>query len=455
MLRDLSFANFRSYRNEQAFTMTRTKSAMKHESAGWPSPDVSCVAGVYGSNASGKTAFCEALPSLARFIKDGFLLDGSAKEAFRPFLLDKESKDEPTSFLVELTVKETNYRYEIDVANGSVIYESLRKYGEGTNRTRRVFERLRDEDGSYEYRYGKGRDFTGQKKIAEETARDDVAFLSVLHRTNCESVEDVYSFFKDQVVFLNAGRCETRFSHLAERLADDERYAEALSAIVSQADLGISVVELKNPLEELRSSNQEAFEQFASGMVGMTTPNMTPEERSKWKDEIQEILTRPGKSLQFTHRGADGCKVKFEPRDESQGTRSMVAFFSEALDLLSRQTVAFVDEIDTSLHPAYVEELVKLYRDPATNPHQSQLIFTTHDVSLITKSGADEPVIDQDQIWFTEKKTDGASELFPATSLRTRWEENFGRNYLHGVYGAMPQPDFHRAFALALQGEGE
>ena len=109
-----------------------------------------------------------------------------------------------------------------------------------------------------------------------------------------------------------------------------------------------------------------------------------------------------------------------------------------------------MDEIDSSLHPAYVQELVELFKDPRTNPHQSQLIFTTHDVSLITRSGADERVLDQDQIWLVEKAGDGRSTLYPLTAVRTRWDENFGRNYLHGVYGASPRPEFREAFADAL-----
>ena len=100
---------------------------------------------------------------------------------------------------------------------------------------------------------------------------------------------------------------------------------------------------------------------------------------------------------------------------------SVLAFFSLALRLLSTRSVGFVDEIDSSLHPNYVQELVALFKDPLTNPHQSQLIFTTHDVSLITRTGADKRVLDQDQIWFAEKGRDGSSALYPVTSVASAW----------------------------------
>ena len=109
--------------------------------------------------------------------------------------------------------------------------------------------------------------------------------------------------------------------------------------------------------------------------------------------------------------------------------------------------IVFIDEIDTSLHPALVKELVALYADAETNPHGSQLIFTTHDVSLINQSGSAKRLLAPDQIWLVEKNKEGVSELFPVTNLGIRNMENIGKNYLNGVYGAIPRPDFHTAFA--------
>mgnify|MGYP001025792772 CR=1 FL=1 len=109
--------------------------------------------------------------------------------------------------------------------------------------------------------------------------------------------------------------------------------------------------------------------------------------------------------------------------------------------------IVFIDEIDTSLHPALVKELVALYADAETNPHGSQLIFTTHDVSLINQSGLAKRLLAPDQIWLVEKNKEGVSELFPVTNLGIRNMENIGKNYLNGVYGAIPRPDFHTAFA--------
>ena len=36
------------------------------------------------------------------------------------------------------------------------------------------------------------------------------------------------------------------------------------------------------------------------------------------------------------------------------------------------------------------------------------------------------------------------------TDLHVRKEENIGKNYLNGVYGGVPRPDFHTAFARII-----
>ena len=91
-----------------------------------------------------------------------------------------------------------------------------------------------------------------------------------------------------------------------------------------------------------------------------------------------------------------------------------------------------------------------MFADSATNPHQSQLIFTTNDVSLISRSAEGRTTLDRDQIWFTEKNACGESTLYPLSEIKSRSGEDFGRNYPNGVYGAAPCPLLHQTFAEAV-----
>jgi hypothetical protein len=99
---------------------------------------------------------------------------------------------------------------------------------------------------------------------------------------------------------------------------------------------------------------------------------------------------------------------------------------------------------------------VRLFQDPETNPAGAQLIFNSHEASLLGDSG-EERVLGRDQVWFTEKSDDGASRLYALADLRPRIDEAIGRGYLAGRYGATPilaDKDFAEA-AMSAAGDPE
>ena len=123
---------------------------------------------------------------------------------------------------------------------------------------------------------------------------------------------------------------------------------------------------------------------------------------------------------------------------------------------LASGSVLLVDEIEAGLHPALVRQLVRLFQDPETNPRGAQLIFNSHEASLLGDSGG-ERVLGRDQVWFTEKSDDGASRLYPLSDLSPRIDEAIGRRYLAGRYGATPilaDKDFAEA-AISAVGDPE
>ena len=94
-----------------------------------------------------------------------------------------------------------------------------------------------------------------------------------------------------------------------------------------------------------------------------------------------------------------------------------------------------VDELEQSLHPLLVLEILRLFHNPETNPKGAQLIFTTHMPLLL-----DQELIRRDQVWFTEKSAEGATSLFPLTDFKPRKGkyESILKGYLSGRYGAVP-----------------
>jgi len=101
---------------------------------------------------------------------------------------------------------------------------------------------------------------------------------------------------------------------------------------------------------------------------------------------------------------------------------------------LEEGQVVIVDELDTGLHPQLVRALVDLFH--TQNPRNAQLIFNSHDVSLLRGE-----LFDRDQIWFIEKDRSGASQLYPLLDFLGQPNEDLERGYLHGRFGAVPLID--------------
>lgn len=454
MLINFSFSNFKSYRDEQQFSMQRPTNAQKHEEGEWERKDISTVAGIYGGNASGKSAFVDAFRFITDYVINGFDPNFDVSEWLRPFRLDETSRKEPSEFLVDfLGTDGTRYSYELSLRAGEIEFETLRAYN--GNRSNRIFERERI-NGGYAYKYGRA--FAGAKKTYEQMTRPETPYLSVLYAVNSAVVKPACEFFRYRTGFYEADLFECELLNIRKGLKKGAPTAKALADLMANTDLGISVVQTKDLLEELQEFSQQpgdpregGYEDLASGILALSQPKLSREERRRRAQTLAQLKPEPTYEFSFTHKGKDGFEESFTEDEESRGTLAVLAFFSLALRLQSVRSVGFIDEVDSSLHPNYVQELVSLFKDPRTNPHQSQLIFTTHDVSLITRTGADQRILDQDQIWLVEKDAEGASEIYPVTSIPSRWDENFGRNYIHGIYGASPRPDFHEAFIRAAE----
>lgn len=428
MLFNYSFQNFRSYRDAQQFTMECTRPAQDRDDAAWEHSDVPVVTGIYGSNASGKSAFLESLRFVVRFITQSFGGNIDLSEELHPFMLDDESRNRPTRFLVEfIGPYEGHYQYEFVVTSERVLFEELRKYSGA--RSSRIFLREYADDRDA-YRYSYGRSFRGSKRAYESFTRPDVLMLSTLYATNCQPIEEAYQEFSGRFEYLDASDYGHELSLVKKELSEHTAMGSALQSIMASSGLGINAIEAKDALDLL----------YEAG--GARDGSSAGEYRN-----FASRLSADRFELVFSHAGSNGYVGELFEQDESRGTRAVLALLSLVLRGLSCRSVVLIDEIDASLHPLYVEELVRLFLDPKTKPYQSQLIFTTNDVSLIGRSTDGNTVLDREQIWFVEKNACGESTLYPLSEIKSHSGEDFGRNYLNGVYGVIPRPSFHQAFA--------
>ncbi|MDF7665356.1 ATP-binding protein [Bifidobacterium sp. ESL0745] len=438
MLIDFSFSNFRSFRDEQAFSMSSSDTKLPP----------STVTAVYGANASGKSNFLKAMGSMATLVRlsysQGSQISGVPRE---PFLLSdfQNGQGEPSMFLAEFVAADgQKYNYWFTFDSQKILSESLSVYkklnGRLSTRSTKLFERGEDQTN-----IDFGNAF-GPSGLLQQTMnnRPNALVLSAAAAAGIPSIQTVFDFFMpDNYFYGEASQSQMEMNYVAQQLEQHTKFSKNLTKLLRYADFGINNV---RAVPVNFNSISDSFSQFKKQMH---------ESIGADEEKLDQLLGQNPKQiqLQFEHTGANGIKRQFIQGQESQGTIGAMSFFSVALRQLSHQSVTLVDEIDTSLHPTLVKELVSLFVDPETNPHGSQLIFTTHDTTLINASGDSNRLLKGDQIWFVEKGQDGASEIYPATDMKLRSKENIGKNYMNGVYGAVPRPTFHSLFAQIINGE--
>ena len=147
-------------------------------------------------------------------------------------------------------------------------------------------------------------------------------------------------------------------------------------------------------------------------------------------------LGGPRRHLGLVHRG-ESEPVTFDLEDESAGTQTWFRLIGPALTVLRFGWVLLLDEIDASLHPRLSARLIEIFQDPQTNTRGAQLVFTSHDTSLLNG-------LNRDEVWLTEKAPGATTRLVGLVEFggaRVRKSLNLERAYLQDRFGAIPEVD--------------
>jgi len=161
-------------------------------------------------------------------------------------------------------------------------------------------------------------------------------------------------------------------------------------------------------------------------------PSQMPDElKNYFQNDLQG---KSFKEVLFKHQLANSEDFALFPlEEESDGTQKLFAYAALWLDLLKNGLVLVIDELDNSFHPHLVRYLLSLIHSPIRNTGNGQLIFSTHDTSIL-----DSKVLRRDQIWFMEKDDNQATQLYPLSDFHPRKNEALEKGYLQGRYGALP-----------------
>ncbi|HJA70931.1 MAG TPA: ATP-binding protein [Candidatus Lachnoclostridium stercoravium] len=121
----------------------------------------------------------------------------------------------------------------------------------------------------------------------------------------------------------------------------------------------------------------------------------------------------------------------FDLSQESTGTLRFLTYIQNIIDMISNGGVFIVDEMSARLHPLLTKLIVDIFC--SNHNKQAQLIFTTHDISLLNSNQ-----FRRDEIVFVDKNERGESKLYALSDLKVHEDAAFNKDYLQGKYGAIP-----------------
>ncbi len=413
MIIEFKVSNFRSICKKQIFSMVAsTDSELKNNLCIMDSDEkINLVraAVIYGANASGKSNLLSALLFMRMFvIRSAKESQQGEKIPVEGFSFDESSKDQPSEFEVIFIKNKTRYQYGFLVNENHILEEWLFAYPFG--KAQNWFSRIYDKDGKeYSWRFSKF--FKGSKRVKDLT-RNNVLFLSNAVKLNNEQLAPIFDWFQKDLVFIDPPRERGISNRASIDLIKTPEGKKKILQFMSSADSSISDIKLdiKKPEEE-----------------ELYFPDTMPLEVQNFFKS--EIINKEHPIVKFVHGGS----VSLHLQEESEGTRRLLSYAGRWIDALEKGKVIIVDELDNSLHPLVVRFLIKLICNPDSNKNNAQIIFSTHDTSLL-----DNELFRRDQIWFVEKDEFNSTHLYPLLEFSPRKYEAIGRGYLQGRYGALP-----------------
>ncbi|MTD54125.1 AAA family ATPase [Amycolatopsis pithecellobii] len=391
------------------------------------------VAAVYGGNASGKSNLLDGLNFMRSAVLHSFAhWDVEGFVPRRPFKPVSGRADIPSVFVVELITEGIRYTYGFSLDDRAIVEEWLYSYPE--KRKRVIFERVR-----HDIKLGSTvTELKSKLQVMEELTRPNALFLSAGARVNLEPLLPVYRWFATDLVIRSGDDASVRDigQWIKDFVSKDSRNQARLVALLAAADVGVRDLRLdeRDPAADDPSFTRPPPPEYDPDEQDESVRRRNFLAHAAYVAMGAHVFFGPEVELKFLH-GPAGAEFTFD--EESAGTRNWLALLPTVLEALDEGHVVVVDEIDTSLHPLLTARLVTLFRDEETNPNNAQLLFTTHDTSLLGTMLGDQ-VLDRDQIWFVEKRRDGSSDLYPLSDFKPRKDQNTERRYLAGSYGAVP-----------------
>lgn len=402
MLLEFSCKNFKAIRGKATFSLLASKDKSREDELyNFRELNYLRTSVIYGQNGSGKTTLLDAIGYFKKIV----LTCNSFQEGDKiPRFHHKLEENTPTSFDIQFVVDGMKYAYGFVISDTQVIEEYLFHYPR--NRQAKIFERD-------EMKYSFGAKYKKELNEIITKSKKNKLFLSTAESwSSLEQIIKPFTFFKRKLV-IHSGSRNNWFEYSAKKINDDARMKEKLIEFMQK--IGLPVKDIKVKIDKNAS--------FPSDMP----------------TEVVDILNQISKLSNASNPMSIEVKFVYDNYElsideESLGTQKLFQLLCPIVDILLNGKVLFYDELENSLHPILVEEIINLFKY-WEGENKAQLVFSTHDSSLL-----DLNLFRRDQIWFSERnpKTSSA-EYYSLVELKNvRKDENIKKGFMTGRYSTIP-----------------
>lgn len=369
---------------------------------------------IYGANASGKTSLFKAMTAALNIIKYSNITQVNQPiSSVMPFKFDAQTVNEPSEFEFIFVADDNNrYVYGFSALREKITEEYLYQYK--TQKPTIIFERT-----------GEQYVFKSQKLMLEPLVRFNTPnklFLATATNWNTESTTIPYKWLTEKMVTFTDAQSLTNLSLNLYKSDKKSDYIGFTEELLQAADINISRINIK-----VKKSKMEM-------PAGVQVPQMIINGQPMPAIAVQEFEQIEVNTEHMIVEGNEKVKYVLGMAEESLGTNQLFILGPFLKDAFENGIAVVIDEIDKSLHTFIVKHIINMFRNREINKNGAQLIFTTHDTSLLSLS-----TFRRDQVYFTEKNNDtGASDLYSLDELSVRKTDNIEKGYLLGRYGAIP-----------------
>lgn len=413
MLLEFSCSNHRSIRDEILFSAI-AGSDKTHAENIEKAADVEVLKSsvIYGANGSGKSNFIDAIAFVKNLVSNSINHQPGQGILQVPHKL--EGYERKSNYKIQFVVDGIRYAFGFSLRNMLVVEEYLYYFPNG--RQTKIFERDGEE-------YSAGRNFRNRFNSCKDVLKPNRLMLSCA--ANFSSVDEVtaaYRFFNDELVIYNSGNQENWMNYSLHQINTNEKVKATVLKFLDALGTGIKDIYVDIKKEDLDVSHLPPF----------------------LSDEFKKILLQE-------KIDAISAKVQYEGfetdliSEESTGIKKLFGILCPFIDIIANGKVLVCDELESNLHESLLFGLVKQFVN-TRGSKPAQLIFTTHETGLLNLD-----LFRRDQIWFTENKSaDRSTDLFSLTEIRNvRKDENFGKGYIAGKYGAIPMLNLNFANVIS------